>query len=384
VPHLDFFTLNIVTVANLLIAATALLLVSRLNTTCHGLKRCVLACVLLITGIGLYPVRLRFPGNAMVILTNFPVFAGAVLLLDGVRAFRGWRRPTGLYLVLSAGYAALFCWYLFVHEDGGARGAVSSFFMGALALLAAMEMARHVPGADRVVYWPTAAGFALHGVSLVARGFVALHVEPVFYQPQPSDFMIIATLNICALGCAFGLSMATNLHLQRRTEKLALYDSLTNLPNRRFFEERLEQADRRATETGQRIALIYCDLDDFKRINDTLGHEGGDQALRVVAERLRAVLSADVCLARMGGDEFVALVENAPSRESMYGMMQRMLAGVDGEIPVDGKVVHIRISCGMAIFPEDAGSTSDLIRVADAGMYSMKQRGRYLPMPHAG
>lgn len=382
---IDFYTLNIVTIANVLLAAVALFLVSLLNTGSQGLKRCMLACVLMVTAFALYPIRMRLPGNTMILLTNLPIFAAAMLLLDGIRAFRGFNRPLRIYGVLTVTYLAFFCWYLFINDDIAARVLIDGLAVGGVALLVAFAMGANVAHADRPVYWATAAGFAVHGIALMARGVAALWgPAPVFYHPTAIDVLTVATLNLSVLGCAFGLAMATNLQLQRRTEKLALYDTLTNLPNRRFFEERLEQADRRAMESGERIALIYCDLDDFKGINDSLGHEGGDYALRTVAERLRSIVSADVCLARMGGDEFVALVENAPSRESMYAMMQRMLDAMDGQIRIGGKGVQVRISCGMAIFPEDVGSTSDLLRLADAGMYSMKQRGRYSPVPQAG
>ena len=114
VPNFDLFTLNVVTAANVFLAGVALLLVSRLSTGCHGLKRCVLGCALLVAGFALFPLRVKVPGNLMVILTNFPLFAGTMFLLDGIRAFRGFARPTWTYLVVSAAYAGLFCWFLFV------------------------------------------------------------------------------------------------------------------------------------------------------------------------------------------------------------------------------------------------------------------------------
>jgi diguanylate cyclase (GGDEF)-like protein len=239
-------------------------------------------------------------------------------------------------------------------------------------------MGKGVPRTDRPVYWTTAAGFMLHGLSIFARAVVTVRGPvPLFMQVQPIDVINLITLNISTLGCAFSFAMATNLQLQRQTEKLARYDALTALPNRRFFEERLEEAERRAFERNDRIGLIYCDLDDFKDINDTLGHEGGDQALRMVADRLRAVAGEDACLARIGGDEFVLLVETAPSRESLSSLMDRLCNAVAGEVRYGGHVAQLRISCGLAIFPEDVGSASDLIRLADAGMYIMKQRGRH-------
>jgi diguanylate cyclase (GGDEF)-like protein len=381
VPGFDLFTLNVVTTANVFLAGVALLVVSRLNTTCHGLKRCVIACALLVAGFAFFPLRLAMPGNLMVILTNFPLFAGGMFLLDGVRAFRGLARPTRAYIAVSGAYVTLFCWFLFVHDSVDVRVAVGGLFMGAVALWTAVAMGSEVPPPDRRVYWATAAGFAVHGVSLLTRGVAPLFTSSVgFYRTTPVDFINIATLNIAALGCAFGMSMATSLQLQRRTEKLALYDSLTNLPNRRYFEERLEQAERQAFETGQRIALIYCDLDDFKGINDTLGHEGGDQALRTVADQLRGLANNDVFLARIGGDEFALLIERAPARESIEEMIDELRQGVEGEVRFGDNRARLRISCGLAIYPEDVGSTSDLIRLADAGMYMMKQRGRFKPV----
>ncbi len=383
-PGLDLYTLNVITAFSMLIAGTALYVVHRLNTGSHGIRRCVAACWLFFAGFGTFPLRLVIPGKTLIVVSNFVLFAATLSLLDGIRAFRELRRQVRAYILYSVLFAALFCWFVFVHDDGNARIAIDSLFMGTLGLMAAAAMAARVPQRDRGVYWSTAAGFALNAVALYVRGFDAL-LSPTFalYEPRVIDFVNIATLNLAAIGCAFGLAMATNLRLQRKTEQLALCDSLTNLPNRRMFEERLEIAERKAFATGERIALIYCDLDDFKGINDTLGHEGGDQALRIVAERLRGLVSEDVCLARIGGDEFLVLMENAPVRASVMALVDRLRDGVEGEISVDGRTATLRISCGVAIFPEDVGSASDLLRLADAGMYMMKQHGRFSPMAEA-
>lgn len=379
-PGFDLFTLNVVTAVILLLAGVAMWLVHTLNTGCHGLRRCVVACLSLFAGFALIPLRLIVPGKLPILLSNFALFAGALLLVDGIRAFRELYRPLRAYAAVSVAYVVIFCWFLFVHDDPKIRGVVDAFFMGPLGLFAAEAMAWNVPPRDRSVYWSTAAGFAVHGISICARGFVVLFGPTfVLYQPTAIDFVNIVTINLATLGCAFGLAMATNLRLQRKTEKLALYDSLTNLPNRRLFEDRLEEAERKAFATGSRIALIYCDLDDFKGINDTLGHEGGDQALRVVAKRLRQLVNEEVCLARIGGDEFLVLLENAPSRDHVLAMIERLRKGVEGNIEFQGRTATLRISCGLAIFPEDVGSASDLIRLADAGMYMMKQHGRYSP-----
>ena len=124
------------------------------------------------------------------------------------------------------------------------------------------------------------------------------------------------------------------------------------------------------------LALIYCDLDDFKNVNDRLGHEAGDKVLRVVADRLRRLVHEDACLARVGGDEFIVLIENAATREELHQLVEKMSRSVEDLIHMDGESVSPAISCGLAVYPDDVGSASDLVRLADAAMYAMKQHGR--------
>jgi diguanylate cyclase (GGDEF)-like protein len=148
------------------------------------------------------------------------------------------------------------------------------------------------------------------------------------------------------------------------------------LPNRRFFEERLEESERRAVANAHRLALIFCDLDHFKKINDTFGHEDGDNALRLVASRMSEVVRDADCLARVGGDEFIVLLENAPPRDQVNALVQRLRQRVEGSVGPPGRAIPLQISCGVAMFPEDVASATDLIRLADGAMYLQKQQGR--------
>ncbi len=168
----------------------------------------------------------------------------------------------------------------------------------------------------------------------------------------------------------------------RAAEKLSLYDPLTNLPNRRLLQERLALAELRSLSTGQPLALIYCDLDDFKNVNDRLGHVAGDKVLKTVASRLRGLLGEDVCLARVGGDEFIVLIEDGATREELTALVDNLSSVVGGIIHIDGQAVYPGMSCGLAMYPEDVESASDLMRLADVAMYSIKQQGKvatYLP-----
>ncbi len=383
--RLDLFTLDVVTVVITFVTGVTLWLASNLNRKVAGIKRCSLASFLLCLGFSLYPARLAIPGKLIILLPNVVVFAGVLCILDGIRAFRELPRLRVFYAVTTVLYLPAISYGLWVDDQVNTRVAVETFFCAIPTILAAWSMAWDVSARDRPVYWVTAAGFAINGVTMLFRTADAWNSGPRMdlFDGRVIDFVGSMTVDLAAISCTFGLSLATNLKLHRETEKLALYDSLTNLPNRRLFEERLEQAEKRAFESGQPLALVYCDLDDFKTINDTIGHEGGDRALKLVADRLRSVISADICLARVGGDEFLLLVENARSRDQMHALIDRVRTAVEGEVELLGQLATIRISCGLAIFPEDVGSASDLIRLADAAMYMMKQHGRFSPASEA-
>lgn len=366
----------------MLLAGLALCVVCRLNPGCRGIRRFVAACFLFFLGFAGFPLRTVLDGKLPVLFSNAALLAAAMCLVDAAWAFREFKPWRSIYVVISIVFAVGFGWYLFLHDDYTARVAVASFLMGPLGIAAGVIMAWKVPPQDRLVYRATAAGFILNGLAVFLRGVAAASGATFdLGHPLPVDYLNLVTLNVAALSSAFGVSLATNLRLQRRTELLALYDTLTGLPNRRYFEDRLEMAEQQSAVTGQRIALIYCDLDDFKGINDTLGHEGGDTALRAVADRLRTVAGEGATLARIGGDEFVVLLERSPDRDGVLDLVEQLRSAAEGEVSYGGQTARVQLSCGVAIYPEDVGSVSDLIRLADAGMYVMKQHGRFSAMP---
>jgi two-component system cell cycle response regulator len=218
----------------------------------------------------------------------------------------------------------------------------------------------------------------MQGSAVILRGVHALGGTPqaTLFAPGLVELLVICSINLSAIATAFGLSLATNLKLSQESERLALFDPLTSLPNRRLFEARLEEAESRTGDGRSAMALVYCDLDNFKRINDTMGHAAGDQVLRAVADRLRGVLDKSVCLARVGGDEFVILIEDAGTRSQVSSLVDSLRRAVEQELEVAGQTISPKISCGLALYPDDVGSVSDLTRLADAAMYAMKQHGR--------
>ena len=164
--------------------------------------------------------------------------------------------------------------------------------------------------------------------------------------------------------------------LEERLEHQAFHDLLTDLPNRRLFVERLGQALRRTKRRGKRrVAVLFMDIDDFKTINDSLGHEAGDVLLVVVAERLRSCLRPEDTLARFGGDEFVVLIEDIESPEDAVRVTERIVESLREPFVTEGRELFLRTSIGVALGTARQNSAEDLLRNADTAMYEAKEAG---------
>jgi diguanylate cyclase (GGDEF)-like protein/PAS domain S-box-containing protein len=156
----------------------------------------------------------------------------------------------------------------------------------------------------------------------------------------------------------------------------ATHDPLTGLPNRNLLQDRLEQAVQLARRQASKVALAFVDLDNFKVINDSLGHAAGDQLLIEIAARLRIALRGVDTVARYGGDEFVLIIGNQVSNEDTQQLLDRVLVSVQAPLQLEGHSVRINCSIGVSVYPDDAGDLDSLLRVADVAMYSAKKRGK--------
>jgi diguanylate cyclase (GGDEF)-like protein/PAS domain S-box-containing protein len=164
--------------------------------------------------------------------------------------------------------------------------------------------------------------------------------------------------------------------LQDHIQHLAYHDALTGLPNRAMFNRSLSQALTRARPLGQRLAMLFIDLDRFKNINDTLGHNAGDHLLQEMARRLRAVMRQGELLARLGGDEFVVLLEDVSDSGRIALVARRILDALVREYPLDGQIIHITASIGISICPDDGIDQFSLMKHADVAMYRAKDTGK--------
>ncbi|MBI5719950.1 MAG: EAL domain-containing protein [Burkholderiales bacterium] len=163
---------------------------------------------------------------------------------------------------------------------------------------------------------------------------------------------------------------------EERVQYLATHDSLTGLPNRAMFSELLNHLIQSSRREGRRFAVLFIDLDRFKLINDSLGHEAGDTLLRTVAQRLKDGLRSSDLVARLGGDEFVMIAQDLPGPEQAARVARRLLAEVIRPVDLSGQECRVTASVGISLYPDDAQDEAALMTHADVAMYHAKEEGK--------
>jgi diguanylate cyclase (GGDEF)-like protein len=234
--------------------------------------------------------------------------------------------------------------------------------------LAALQAAQdHGASTGQRFEMPTGAGTSWFELSIACKKAPA---------GEPARFIVLSR------------DITERMDSERQIRQLAFFDSLTGLPNRQSFVDRVEREVRRARQGGAGFGILFMDLDGFKDVNDTLGHSAGDQALKVVADRLReAVRSADlVCrpsdakadveIARLGGDEFTALILNIQHPEEALVVAQRILLLMRQPFFLDDREIFLTTSIGIALYGDDGDDAPTLLKHADAAMYLAKDSGR--------
>jgi diguanylate cyclase (GGDEF)-like protein/PAS domain S-box-containing protein len=177
-----------------------------------------------------------------------------------------------------------------------------------------------------------------------------------------------------ALGAAFDVTEKKRAEEQVRT--LAYHDALTGLPNRLLFNDRLALAVAQARRKGEHLAVLFLDLDGFKAVNDSLGHNLGDLLLRGTAERIQASLRAVDSVARLGGDEFILLLPGIRRVEEGARVAEKVLESIRAAIVLEGHELFVTASMGISFYPEDGEDVETLVKNADTAMYRAKEQGR--------
>ncbi len=221
------------------------------------------------------------------------------------------------------------------------------------------------------------AHFRLCGEGTILNKRIELHGLRKNGQEFPVEFTISVIRSSSEVElCAFLHDITDRKRAEERLLNMAQIDELTGLPNRRLFNDRLAAAMARAQRTKKLMALIYLDIDHFKKINDSLGHGVGDALLREFAFRLKASVRLVDTVARVGGDEFVVILEQLREPADSKLIIDKIIANIRQEIWIDGHTLHITASLGGAFYSIENLSPDELMALADEALYKAKQSGR--------
>lgn len=242
--------------------------------------------------------------------------------------------------------------------------------------LPGMRLAELVPGEDRVFLKETLERL-IHGTETTSRSErrmirqdgteIWTNFHAVIQKAEDSDtaYIIVQIADI-----------TETKNSQKRMERLAFYDTLTGLANRTLFHERLLHAIEHARRRNASAALMYLDLDQFKRVNDTLGHEAGDQLLKEVSQRLQECVRKEDTVGRSGGDEFTILLYDIASPSDAGLVAEKVLQRLREPINLSAQPLVVTTSIGITIIPADGNAPNELMKNADLAMYRAKERGR--------
>lgn len=217
-------------------------------------------------------------------------------------------------------------------------------------------------------------------IVLAVQRFASGRQEPGVLPLERDDEIGVLARSIDHMQQQIGAQFDSLELKQRELDHLASHDSLTGLANRRVLLERLDHALAHAKRNGSRLAMLFIDLDNFKEINDTLGHAAGDAVLRTLSQRLRLLVREVDTVARMGGDEFVILLDHADDPEAITAVAEKVLESLVQPVLYGGAELVAGASIGVSRYPENGSNATELIAAADHAMYRAKSSGRQRAM----
>jgi diguanylate cyclase (GGDEF)-like protein len=182
----------------------------------------------------------------------------------------------------------------------------------------------------------------------------------------------VTTLSLAICGLLVAAALAERRESEMRLDKLANHDALTGLPNRTYFQVYLEHTIAQCARKGGQVSLLFIDLDRFKHINDSRGHEIGDEVLRIIADRLGVILRGDDFVARLGGDEFAVVMSHPKTLRAASRVAQKVVEALTEPFKINNHTYTVSASIGISVYPDDASDANTLLRQADMAMYKAK------------
>lgn len=269
--------------------------------------------------------------------------------------------------VLIAIAAALVALLIAFHLRSQHSGIAVAMKLGSAVVMGIAISGMHYTGMAAAKFAPGSVCLAIDSTSAIASGGLAVAVGVV------TLVILVGTLGVSSLHAHF----AQSLHVaNERLRSIALYDSLTGLPNRLLFHDRLEQAISRAQRSGKKCAVMFIDIDGFKAVNDALGHDRGDDLLRQAAQRMCAAIRKDDTVARLAGDEFVVVATEISAPADAAKVAQNLVAELRRPFTLESNTATVSASVGISVYPDDASESASLLKNADAAMYTVKNDGK--------
>ena len=313
-------------------------------------------------------------------LLFYPLMGTLLLVLELVLALV--RRSLALVVMaIIVGASAFFFlklgWLLFLAPDGTdlhAQATETLFWIPVVYLLSfVLEEARLGQLAVRAF---TGGMVTIAAVYAVPRALAGTADWGVVYALVELNLANTVFLALTSAFIRFKESYTRTRARMEEAERHAYHDALTGLANRLRLTDELDRRLERARRAGSRVAVLYLDVDGFKVVNDTLGHEAGDELLRSVSQRLHAELGPDALMARMSGDEFVIVIDDVDSAQAAMFTARKLLAALVKPFELQGLSHHVTASIGLCLYPDDANDGQTLVRHADSAMYRVKRSGK--------
>lgn len=378
--QLDIATLTLTFASLGLTTLLVLFLIWRINRDMPGVQCWMVGAALSLTSsFSLFlSIQLGLPEGMAPFISNSLSLPGNMLLMEGTLRFRGYAsRRRWLFLLSLIPVFILASWLN--RFDAAARYIVHDSFTLAFLIVTAIAFVWR-PDSREELYANSLAAFgsALMGLTIGSRWFLALTGNEQMMAGTGSvatQWYLFTATNFYIMWI-FGISVACYFRSRQQVMQLAREDSLTGLPNRRCIDERIAQAINETRRSGQSFAVILLDVNNFKQVNDQLGHSAGDRLLVCIASRLLTVLRESDFAGRLGGDEFIVLAHPAESDEAVIGLIARLRQALEGPLDLPGSSFEIRISIGAAISPCDGDSADQLLGAADTRMYQNKAQAR--------
>ena len=391
--NIDLHTLFIVLVVTSFFQAVAILIQYLENRTYRGIGWWVLGFTALALGYILLLLRDYISVDLVsIVLANATIVASAIFIYIGIMQFLDKKVHPGFIISIFCVFVLSFSYFTFVRDDITIRSFIVSVALIIVLLLAAISLYKNkTPTMTTSANFVSAILLAM-GVFFILRAIALLTISPIdnIFTPTLMQTAVFLGQLIEGILLTFGLIIMVNQRLymdlmkniderkkvEQKLEEMATHDYLTGLPNRALLTDRFIVAVALAKRNKSGLAIMSLDLDRFKSINDSLGHEAGDKVLKIVGGRLAKMIRASDTVARMGGDEFILVMPETRQGKDAGTVAQKILDSFKEPLSVDGHKLNVSTSIGIAIYPEDADDMETLMKKSDIALYYSKNHGR--------